>query len=80
MSKNTKLAIAILGLILNAIGVVFIVLYIIKFHNGWDVVQLDSDIRLKFGEKLLRDNAYYGFPMAGLTMIISMIGFWLTRK
>jgi hypothetical protein len=80
MSDRTKLFIAILGIIINMIGVIFIVLYIMKFHNGWDTAQLSPDISLKYGERLLRNDAYFGFPMAALTMIVSTIGFWLIRK
>ena len=77
MQKYRHLVVT-LGLILNALGGVFVTLVIIKYYREWDTLSIKPDA--KYAYRLLQIVFYQGLPMCAITMALSVTMFWILRK
>jgi hypothetical protein len=78
--QKYKYLVAVGGMIILAVVIIANAHLIWKFHQQWDASQLPSDIKLKYGDVLLRDLYYRILPLNVVFMSFYAIALWIYRK
>jgi len=73
--KTAAIIVSIFNLLLIALGI-----HVVKGYYRWEAMQLSPEIRLKYGEEILRVVSTQVLPACIITMALSAVMLWLLRK
>ena len=78
--RKGSLFVAVVGLIINVLGIVLLAVIVWKYRCDYDKAQLFPGIRHKYCQELLHNVYYRVLGVAGAIMATSVVAFWYIRQ